>query len=66
MALIEEAIVDAHKRTAFSTMLDEYLDVPFDARLLGATATVERVDMTSPPPSGAEWIEPYRCWATGE
>lgn len=96
MALIEEAIVDAHnaseQRTAFYTMLDEYLDVPFDTRLLGATATVERIDMTtddrivaicrrgrsrqaipildlplpSPPPAGAEWIEAYRCWATGE
>ena len=95
MALIGEAIVDAHnaseQRTAFYTMLDEYLDVPFDTRVLGATATVERVDMTnddivaicrrgrsrqaipildlplpSPLPAGAEWIEAYRCWATGE
>lgn len=95
-ALIEEAIVDAYneseQRTAFYTMLDEYLDVPFDTRLLGTTAPVERVDMTngdrivaicrrgrsrqaiplldlplpSPPPAGAEWMEAYRCWATGE
>ena len=72
-------------------MLDEHLDVPFDTRLLGSTATVERIDMAndgqivaicrrgrsrqtipildlplpSPPPAGAEWIEAYRCWATG-
>lgn len=95
-ALIEEAIVDAYseseQRTAFYTMLDEHLDVPFDTRLLGSAATVERIDMTnderivaicrrgrsrqaisildlplpSPSPTGAEWIEAYRCWATGK
>lgn len=95
-ALIEEAIVDAYseseQRTGFYTMLDEHLDVPFDTRLLGSVATVERINMTnddrivaicrrgrsrqaisildlplpSPPPAGAEWIEAYRCWATGK
>lgn len=48
-ALIEEAIVDAYneseQRTAFYTLLDEHLDVPFETRLLGAAATVERIDM---------------------
>ena len=50
-ALIEEAIVDAYneseQRTAFYTMLDQHLDVPFDTKLLGATAVVERIDMTN-------------------
>lgn len=49
-ALIEEAIVDAYneseQRTGFYTMLDEHLDIPFDTQILGATATVERIDMT--------------------
>jgi len=49
-ALIEEAIVDAHNEseqlTGFYTMLDEHLDTPFDTQILGATATVERIDMT--------------------
>ncbi len=50
-ALIEEAIVDAYgdseQRTGFYTMLDEHLDTPFDTQILGATATVERIDMTA-------------------
>ena len=50
-ALIEEAIVDAYnqseQRTAFYTMLDEHLDVPFATDLLGTTATVERIEMTN-------------------
>ncbi len=50
-ALVEEAIVDAYneseERTAFYTMLDEHLDVPFETKLLSATATVERIDMTN-------------------
>lgn len=49
-ALIEEAIVDAYneseQRTSFCTMLDEHLDIPFDTQILGATVTVERIDMT--------------------
>ncbi len=48
--LIEEAIVDAYneseQRTGFYTLLDEHLDTPFDTQILGATATVERIDMT--------------------
>lgn len=50
-ALIEEAIVDAYneseQRTGFYTMLDEHLGVPFDTRLLGSAATVERINMTN-------------------
>ena len=49
-ALIEEAIVDAYngseQRVGFYTLLDEHLDTPFDTQILGATATVERIDMT--------------------
>lgn len=49
-ALIEDAILDAYneseQRTGFYTMLDEHLDMPFDTQILGATATVERIDMT--------------------
>ncbi len=49
-ALIEEAILDAYneseQRTGFYTLLDEHLNTPFDTRILGATATVERIDMT--------------------
>lgn len=49
-ALTEEATIDANgvseQRVGFSTMLDEYLVVPFDVEILGATATVERIDMT--------------------
>jgi hypothetical protein len=50
-ALIAEAIVDAYgeseQRTAFYTLLDEHLDTPFDTQVLGATGTVERIDMTA-------------------
>ncbi len=49
-ALIEEAIVDAYgeseQLTGFYTMLEEHLAVPFELEVLGATATVERIDMT--------------------
>ena len=48
-ALIEEAVVDAYteseQRVGFYTLLDEHLDTPFDTQILGATATVERIDM---------------------
>jgi hypothetical protein len=47
--LIEEAIVDAYgageQRTAFYTMLEEHLAMPFDVDILGVTATVDRIDM---------------------
>jgi len=49
-ALIAEAIVDAYdeseQRTAFYTLIDEYLDTPFDTEILGVTATVERIELT--------------------
>ncbi len=49
-ALIGEAIVDAYgdseQRTAFYTLLDQHLETPFDTEILGATVTVERIDMT--------------------
>ena len=49
--LIEEAVVDAYnepeKRTAFFTMLDENLDLPFQTEIFGVEVTVERVDLTN-------------------
>lgn len=49
-ALIAEAIVDAYdeseQRAGFYTLLNEYLDTPFDTEVLGVTATVERIEMT--------------------
>jgi Calcium binding len=49
--LIEEALVDAYgeseQRTAFFTMLEEHLAVPFETEILGALVTVVRVDLTA-------------------
>lgn len=49
-ALIEEAILDAYgeseQRTAFYTMLEDHLETPFEVEILGASATVEHIDMT--------------------
>jgi hypothetical protein len=49
--LIEEALVDAYgeyeQRTAFFTMIEDGLALPFDTELLGITVTVERVDLTT-------------------
>ena len=48
--LIEEAVVDAYneseQRTAFYTMLDEHLDLPFQTEILGVKVTIEQVDLT--------------------
>ena len=48
--LIEEAVVDAYneseQRTAFYTVLEENLDLPFKTEVLGVEVTVERVDLT--------------------
>ena len=48
--LIEEATVDAHgdseQRTAFLTVLQDNLDLPFEALVLGVPVRVERVDLT--------------------
>lgn len=50
MALIAEATVDAYneseQRTGFLTMLEEHLDMPFEATILGVSVIVERVDVT--------------------
>jgi hypothetical protein len=49
-ALIEEAIVDAYgeleQRVGFYTLIDERLETPFSAEILGVAVTVERIDMT--------------------
>lgn len=37
---------ESEQRTGFYTLLDNHLDTPFDIPILGATATVERIDMT--------------------
>ena len=48
--LIEEALVDAYgeeeQRTAFYTMLEEHLAMPFKTEVLGVEVTVQRVDFT--------------------
>jgi hypothetical protein len=48
--LIEQAIVDAYGEEeqggGFFTMLEEYLALPFRAKVLGLDADVEKVDMT--------------------
>jgi hypothetical protein len=47
--MIEQATVDAYGEseqvTAWFTMLDENLAVPFDTTVLGVQVTVERVDL---------------------
>jgi len=47
--LIEDAIVDAYgeseQRTAFYTVLEDQLSMPFDVDILGVMATVERIEM---------------------
>ncbi len=48
--LIEEALVDAYgeeeQRTAFYTMLEDRLAMPFKTQLLGVEVTVQHVDLT--------------------
>ncbi len=48
--LIEEALVDAYgeeeQRTAFYTMLEDHLVMPFKTQVLGMDVTVQRVDLT--------------------
>jgi hypothetical protein len=50
-ALIEEALVDAYgdseQRTAFFTVLEESLALPFTTQVLGVEVTVERLDLTA-------------------
>ena len=47
--MIEEATVDAHGQseqvTGWLTMIDEYLELPFETTVLGIPVTVERVDL---------------------
>ena len=48
--LVEEALVDAYGEseqvTAFYTMLENDLRLPFETQVLGVTATVESIDIT--------------------
>jgi hypothetical protein len=50
-ALIEEALVDAYgdseQRTAFFTVLEVSLALPFATQLLGIEVIVERLDLTA-------------------
>jgi hypothetical protein len=49
-ALIEEATVDAHgeseQATAFLTVLEEHLALPFGATVLGEAVVVEKIDLS--------------------
>lgn len=49
--MIEEATVDCYNEseqiTGFFTMIDDNLEVPFETLVLGVTAVVERIDLTS-------------------
>jgi hypothetical protein len=48
--LVEEATVDAHDESeqamGFYTMLENDLQLPFETEVLGATVTVESIDIT--------------------
>lgn len=48
--LVEEMLVDAYgeseQETAFYTMLENDLQLPFETQILGVTATVESIDIT--------------------
>jgi hypothetical protein len=48
--LVEEALVDAYgeseQATAFYTMLENDLQLPFETQILSVTATVESIDIT--------------------
>ena len=50
-ALIEEATVDAYgeseQATAFLTVLEEHLALPFEATVLGEAVVVEKIDLSS-------------------
>jgi hypothetical protein len=49
MALVEDAIIDAHdeseQRVGFLTMLEEHLACPFTTTILGTPVQVERVSL---------------------
>jgi hypothetical protein len=48
-AMVEEATVDAYNESeqvsGLFTMIEDNLEVPFKTKVLGATVTVERVDL---------------------
>lgn len=48
--LIEEATVDCYNEseqvTGFYTMLEDNLELPFEAQVLGVPVTVQRIDLT--------------------
>jgi calcium binding protein len=50
-AMIEEAIIDAYNDeeqvTGLFTMLEEHLALPFQTTVLGVTATVTKIDLTT-------------------
>jgi hypothetical protein len=50
-ALLEEALVDAYgdseQRTAFFTVLEDSLALPFTTQVLGMEVTVEHLDLTA-------------------
>lgn len=51
-AMVEEATVDAYGESeqlvGFYTAIDDYLAVPFETTVLGASVTVKRVDLREP------------------
>jgi hypothetical protein len=50
LCLVEEALVDAYgeseQGTAFFTMIEAHLALPFETKVLGVAVTVERIDLT--------------------
>ena len=62
--MIEEATVDCHDEseqvTGWFTMLDEHLAVPFETKILGVSAIVERVNLNRSEQIIA--VEAYRHW----
>ena len=48
--LVKEALVDAYDEseqcTGLFTMIEEHLALPFETKVLGVAATVERIDLT--------------------
>jgi hypothetical protein len=61
--LVEQAIVDAYgddeQLTAFCTLIEDNLALPF-------TTIVLDLPLPEPAPSGSEWIAAFRHWAGGQ
>jgi len=59
--MIEQATVDAYgdseQITGWFTMIEEYLAVPFETKVLGVSITVERVDLDG----GEQIVAICRC-----